>query len=58
MPWFGRAVVIKMAFKSPKLVVFNFYVQIMPRRFLVDTTCVCMCCVKQLAIKTKYFHSC
>ena len=36
-----------MDFKSPKLVIFNFYAQIMPRRFLVDTTYVYieMCCV-------------
>ena len=26
-----------MGFKSPKLVIFNFYAQTMPRRFLVDT---------------------
>ena len=26
-----------MGFKFPKLVIFNFYTQIMPRRFLVDT---------------------
>ena len=26
-----------MGFKFPKLVTFNFYTQIMPRRFLADT---------------------
>ena len=26
-----------MGLKFPKLVIFNFYAQIMPRRFLVDT---------------------
>ena len=48
-------------FKSPKLVIFNFYAQIMPREFLVDTTLctyVAMCYIKQLAIKTKHFHWC
>ena len=42
-----------MGFKSPKL---NFYVQTMPRRFLVDTTYIgrYICVVKQLAIKTKH----
>ena len=40
-------------FKSPKLVIFNFYAPIMPRRSFVDTTYIRtyirMCCVKQLA---------
>ena len=31
-----------MGCKFPKLVIFNFYTQIMPRRFLVDTMCVHM----------------
>ena len=34
-----------MAFKFPKLVIFNFHAQIMPRRFLVDTMYVHMCVV-------------
>ena len=44
-----------MGFKSPKLVILNFYAQTMPRRFLVDTThiYICMCCVKQLAITVR-----
>ena len=29
-------------FESPKLVIFNFYAQIIPREFLVDTTYVHM----------------
>ena len=34
-------------FKSPKLVIFNFYGQIIPREFLVDTTYICTYgCVK------------
>ena len=50
-------------FKFPKLVIFNFYTPIMPRRFLVDTMyalCmyISMCCVNQLVIETKHFHSC
>ena len=31
-----------MGFKLPKLVIFNFYAQIMPRRFLLDIIHVCM----------------
>ena len=31
-----------MGFKSPKVVIFDFYAQIMPRRFLVDTMYVHM----------------
>ena len=31
-----------MGFKFPNLVTFNFYIQIMPRRVLVDTMCVHM----------------
>ena len=31
-----------MGFKFPKLVIYNFYTQIMPRRFLVDTMYVHM----------------
>ena len=31
-----------MSFKFTKLVIFNFYTQIMPRRFLVDTMYVHM----------------
>ena len=31
-----------MSVKSPKLVIFNFYAQIMPRKFLVDTTYIHM----------------
>ena len=49
-----------MGFKFPKLVIFNFYTQIMPRRFLADTmhiaTYIIMCCVNQLVIETKHFH--
>ena len=30
------------SFKSPKLVIFNFYAQIIPREFLVNTTYVHM----------------
>ena len=30
-----------LGFKCPKLVIFNVYALIMPRRFLADTTCVC-----------------
>ena len=29
--------VIQMCFKSPKLVIFNFYAQVIPREFFVDT---------------------
>ena len=50
-----------MGFNFPMLVIFNFYAQIMPKRFLVDTTVcmyICMCCVNQLVIETKLFHSC
>ena len=32
-----------MGFKFSKLVIFNFYTQIMPRRFLVDTVYVHLC---------------
>ena len=42
-------------FKFSKLVIFNFYTQIMHRRFLVDTMYVHM---HQLVIETKHFHSC
>ena len=38
---FRRVVVMKMGFKFPKLVIINFYTQIMYRRFLVDTMYVC-----------------
>ena len=46
-----------MGFKFLKLVIFNFYTQIMPRRFLVVCMYICMCCVNQLVIETKHFHS-
>ena len=42
VPRFGRVVVIQMGFKSPKLVIFNFYAQTIPRRFFVHTTYVHM----------------
>ena len=35
---FGRVAVIQMCFKSPKLVILNFYAQVIPREFFVDTT--------------------
>ena len=35
-------VVIQKCFKSPKLVIFTFYGQIIPRKFLVDTIYVHM----------------
>ena len=34
-----------MGFKFPKLIIFNFYAQIMPRRFLVDTLYIHVCVV-------------
>ena len=38
--------------------IFNFYAQIISREFLVDTIhmYICMCYIKQLAIKTKHFR--
>ena len=49
-----------MGFKSPKPVIFNFYVQnyALGDSFETLRMYICMCCVKQLAIKTKFFHSC
>ena len=46
-----------MDIKFPKLVIFNFCAQIMPRRFFVDTTYVCtyVCCVNQMVIETMHF---
>ena len=44
-----------MGSKLPKLVIFNFYAQIMPGRFLVHTMYVFMYVL--LVIETKYFHS-
>ena len=42
VPRLSRVVVTLIGFKFPKLVIFNFYLQIMPRRFLVDTMYVHM----------------
>ena len=46
-----------MGFKSPQLVIFNFYAQTMPRKIFVGTIYIhtrVLC----LAIETKHFHSC
>ena len=60
VPRFWRVVVIYLnGFYISKTVIFNFYAPTMLMRFLVDTTYVVhMCCVKQLAIKINFFHSC
>ena len=45
-----------MGFKFPNFVIFNFYAQIMPRRFLVDTMYVHIYVLFKSA--GKHFHSC
>ena len=56
----GRAQVLKsggyiMDVKSSKLVIFNFSAQTMPRRSLVDSTYVHMCCESSWQLRLSTF---